>query len=60
LPTTSDPCTIYSMVVTLSYFGKTDDARAAYNRLYKGENAAAYWETLQTSIQQGRFYVPGN
>jgi hypothetical protein len=60
LPTTSDPCTIYPMVATLSYFGKTADARAAYDRLYRGDNPAAYWDTLQTAVQQGRFYVPAN
>jgi hypothetical protein len=58
LPTTSDPCTIYPMVTTLSYLGKTDDAKAAYDRLYRGADAGAYWETLQTAVQHGRFYVP--
>ena len=60
LPTTSDPCTIYPMVTTLSYLGKTDDAKAAFDRLYRGDNTASYWETLQTAVHQGRFYVPTN
>jgi hypothetical protein len=60
LPTTSDPCTIYPLVTTLSYLGKTGAAKAAFDRLYRSDNAASYWQTLQTAVHQGRFYVPAN
>lgn len=58
LPATSDPCTIYPMVTTLFYMGKANEAKAAYDRLYRGADAAAYWETLKTAAEQGHFYIP--
>ncbi|MEO8611782.1 MAG: hypothetical protein ABI690_28040 [Chloroflexota bacterium] len=60
LPSTSDPCTIYPMVTTLMYLGKTDEAKAAFYRLYHADNTASYWETLQAAVKLGRFYVPAN
>jgi hypothetical protein len=60
VPLTSDPCTIYPAVTTLLYMGRPDDAKVAFDSLYQGSDAASLWTTLQTAVNQGRFYVPGN
>jgi hypothetical protein len=54
----NDHCVVLPLVPTLLYLGKISEARAAFDRLYRGEDAAAYWVQLQNTVKRGRFYVP--
>jgi hypothetical protein len=51
-------CEIYSLIVTLLYTGRYDDAKSAFDRLYTGANAEADWNRLRASVAAGRNYVP--
>lgn len=53
-----DVCTVSQLVTTLLYIGRTDEARAAFDRLYTGEDAARDWHSLQIGVHSARYYVP--
>jgi hypothetical protein len=49
---------VQPLVPTLLYLGKISAARAAFDRLYRGEDAEAYWKQIQDIVNRGRFFVP--
>jgi hypothetical protein len=56
--TPGDRCAVQPLVPTLLYLGKISEARAAFDRLYRDEDAEAYWKQIQDIVKRGRFYVP--
>ena len=51
-------CGVYPIVVDYLYRGQVDKARAELQRLYLGSDLDAFWNQLQASVDQGRFFVP--
>src|SRR5690349_2165339 len=50
-------CEISPLILTQLYIGKTIDAKANFDRLYRGDSATSAWNILVTAAQHGRFYV---
>jgi len=53
-------CDVYPLITTLLYAGETKNAKAAFDKVYHADDAAAFWAALQASVEHGQFYVAGS